>query len=115
MLWVTGAAAVGLGMRSLDRRVKLRIGSDGLLYARWGKQPIYWSEFGGFAISREGNIDVVVVRARHPDQFRSRLPLSAKLDAWISPRLGRTPFSINPVQLDVSAAKILETLEEYGG
>ncbi len=115
MLWVAGGVLVGLGMRILDRRVKLRIGPEGLLYAPWGKQPIYWSEFEGFDISRQGKIDVVMVRARNPDQFHSRLPLSARLDVWLNPRLGRPPLQINPTQLDVSAGEIIEALREYGG
>ncbi len=113
MLWLAGTLAVGIGMRALDRRVKLRIGPEGLFHVRWGKQPIYWSQFEGFKISRHGSIIVVEVRARNPDQFRARLPLSARLDAWINSRLGRAPFFINPTQLEVSAQEILEALEKH--
>ncbi len=109
VLWIFGVAAAGIGGRALDRRVKLRIGPEGIFYASWGGQPILWSEFEGFAISRQQNV-VVEARVKQPDQFRARLPLSARLDAWLNPRFGRPPFSINPTQLDQSAEKILEVL-----
>ncbi len=113
MLWLVGAVLAGLGLRGFDRRIKLRIGPEGLFYASWGAQPIPWHEFDGFAAFKRGNVSWVQARLKYPEQMRARVPLSARLDAALNSRLGRPPFCMNPAQLDVSGDQILEALARY--
>ena len=114
ILWLVGVVLVGLGLRGLDRRVKLRIGPEGLFYASWGARPIPWGEFDGFATFNRGNVSRIQAHLKNPERLRARASLSARLDAAINSRLGRPPFYINPTQLDVSGEKILEALARYG-
>ena len=114
ILWLVGVVLVGLGLRGLDRRVKLRIGPEGLFYASWGARPIPWGEFDGFAAFNRGNVSWIHAHLKNPEQLRSHAPLSARLDAAINSRLGRPPFYINPTQLDISGEQILEALTHYG-
>ena len=113
MLWVLGVVAAGLGLRAIDRRVKLRIGAEGLFHTPWGVKPIPWSEFEGFAVFNRRNVSWIEARTKYPDQFRARLPLSARLDAWVNERFGRPLFYINPTQLDIPIDEILEALQRH--
>lgn len=102
-----------LGLRGLDRRVKLRVGPAGLFYATWGSQTFLWDEFEGSAPFQRKNLSWIEVRAKYPERLRSRLSLSARVDAWINARLARPPVYINPGQLDVPASDILAALRRY--
>ncbi len=114
ILWLICVVLVGLGLRGFDRRVKLRIGPEGLFYASWGARLIPWGEFDGFAAYNRGNVSWIQAHLKNPEELRARAPLSARLDAAINSRLGRPPFYINPTQLDVSGEQILEALTRYG-
>lgn len=45
-----GTLLVLIGARGLDRRVMLRVGSEGLWFGPWGGRPIPWSEFESFSV-----------------------------------------------------------------
>ena len=113
ILWLIGIVLVGLGLRGLDRRVKLRISPEGLFYASWGPRLIQWDEFEGFAVFNQTNISWIGARVKSPQQFHARLPISARLDAFINGRLARPQIYINPAQLDVPGHEIMEALEQY--
>jgi len=112
MAWVVGLLLMIVGVRGADRRVKLRVGPEGLWYAPWGEQPIGWGEFETFDEFRAQNIRVIQAHAKYPDQLRARLPLLSRANAVLNPKLGRPSFYINPSQLDVRLESLLEVLLE---
>jgi hypothetical protein len=114
ILWLIGIILVGLGLRGLDRRVKLRIGPEGLFHASWGPRLIQWDEFEGFDVFNQTNFSWIGARVKSPQEFHKRLPISARLDAFINGHLARPQLYINPAQLDAPGHEIMEALEQYG-
>ena len=113
MLWVVGALLILVGLRGVDRRVKLRVGPEGLWYAPWGYQPIPWAEFERFTIFKQRSFSFIQLHARYPEQLRSRLPFVARINSQINARFRQPAFYINPTQLDVSAPDLVEALRQY--
>jgi hypothetical protein len=113
MVWFAGAIAILIGARALDRRVKLRIGSEGLWYAPWGAHPIPWGEFESFSVFTSGKFRLLKANPRYPEQLRTRLPALSRINSSINSRFGRPPFYINPTQLDVTVDRLLEALAHH--
>ena len=114
ILWLIGIILVGLGLRGLDRRVKLHIGPEGLFHSSWGSRLIPWDEFEGFDVFNQTNISWIGARVKSPQDFHKRLTVSARMDAFINGRIARPQLYINPAQLDVPGHEIMEALEQYG-
>lgn len=113
LLWPAGAIGVLAGSRALDRRVRLRIGPEGLWYAPWGTQPIPWGEFEEFSVFNSGNYPFLEARPSYPDQVRDRMSAFSRLNSSINARFGRPSFYINPTQLDVTLDRLLEALVHH--
>jgi hypothetical protein len=112
-VWFAGAIAILIGARALDRRVKLRIGPEGLWYAPWGAQPISWGEFESFSVFTSGKFRFLQANPKYPEQLRTRLPALSRINSSINSRFGRPPFYINPTQLDATVDRLLEALAHH--
>jgi hypothetical protein len=104
---------IGAGLRVLDRRVKLRISSEGGFYAPWGAHSLPWGEFDGFTVFQHRGFRFVEARPRYPDLFRTRLSAFQRLSAWLNRRFGRPAFFINPNQLDATPEQIVSAINGH--
>lgn len=113
-LWAVGGVLAVLGLRVVDRRVKLRVGPEGLFYAPWTSQAIPWGEFESFRVFEIQKYRFIEARTKYPEQLRQRLGALQRFNAWLNQRFGRPPFFINFRQLDVTVDDVVAALQANG-
>jgi hypothetical protein len=110
---LAGLLAVLVGLRGLDRRIKLRIGPEGFWYAPWGHQPIPWGEFERYSTFLSGKFQFIELHPKYPEQLRTRLPLISRVNSRLNARFGKPSFYINPTQFDVGADVLASALGHH--
>ena len=113
VLAVAGALALLVGLRGVDRRIKLRIAPEGLWYSPWGHQPIAWGELERCSVFSVGKFRYIEILPKYPEQLLTRLPFVARINSSVNARFGKPSFYINPTQFDASEAAILSALERH--
>jgi len=113
-LWLVGGALALLGLRVVDRRVKLRIDPEGLFCAAWTPRTIPWAEFEWFRVFEDQGFPFIEAQFKYPDQFQERLSGLSRFNSWCAKQLGKPPFYINPTQLDVGVDDVVAALEANG-
>jgi len=113
-LWAVGGVLAVLGRHVVDRRVKLRIGPEGLFYASWTSQAIPWGEFESFRVFQVQKYRFIEAHTKYPEQLRQRLGALQRFNAWLNQRFGRPPFFINFTQLDVTVDDVVAALKANG-
>ena len=109
-LWVVGGVLAVLGLRVVDRRVKLRVGPEGLFYASWSSQAIPWGEFESFRVFQVQKYRFIEAHTKYPEQFRQRLGALQRFNAWLNECFGRPLFFINFTRLDVAVDDVVAAL-----
>jgi hypothetical protein len=106
-VWLVGGLLIVISLRALDRRVKLRIGPDGITYTSWGAASIPWTDFERFSVFKYKGFRFIEPRLRNPERFVGNISLLIRIGAWLNRLAGRPGYSINPNQLDVGADDIV--------
>jgi hypothetical protein len=112
-LWVAGAFGLIFGLRGFDRRTKLRIAPDGIMYSLWGDQAMPWTDFQGFSVFQHRGYRFIEPQMHDREKFLRNVPQLVRLGAWINQLVRRPGYYINPSQLDTNADSIIEALSTY--
>ncbi len=112
-IWAVGALLVLFGLRAFDRRVKLRIAPQGVMYAQWGSEWHPWSDFERFSIFTHQGHPFIQPHFVDAERFRRNISPLVNLGARINQLAKRPGYYINPSQLEASAEPIVEALRAH--
>lgn len=105
--------ACALGLRMFDRRVKLRLGPEGLWYAPWGPLPIAWNEIAELSVVPGPSRVLVTLKTGDPEPIRRRMHPLARLDFALNTLLRREPLAMQLGALDATVDEILSVSRQY--
>lgn len=119
--WLDGAFLLGLGVVLLlvaaflffDRRVKLRIDEVGILYCRWGRTPVQWSEIESIETRALRGTEQVCVIPRDPALILERMPRWHRLSTHLIRIVWRCRFIISTSALEGGTPAAAATLRRY--